>query len=119
MGRFTYPWCSAGALRAPELRFELKGLQVTKYDMTTSNNVKGILNNTSLDQHKCLNNNCFAVAFYSICYSIISSCSYWNSKTLDAIIQNGSQLNNVIKSRLSLIVRVTIVLNRTVVVDSD
>ena len=22
MGRFTYPWCSAGALRAPELRHE-------------------------------------------------------------------------------------------------
>ena len=21
MGRFTYPWCSAGALRAPELRY--------------------------------------------------------------------------------------------------
>ena len=23
MGRFTYPWCSAGALRAPELRYNL------------------------------------------------------------------------------------------------
>ena len=22
MGRFTYPWCSAGALRAPELRYK-------------------------------------------------------------------------------------------------
>ena len=78
--------------------YELKGLQITKYDITTSNNVKDILKNTSLDQHKCLKNNCFAVAFYSICYSIISSCSYWNSKTLDAIIQNGSELNNVIKN---------------------
>ena len=78
--------------------YELKGLQITKYDITTSNNVKDILNNTSLDQHKCLKNNCFAVAFYSVCYSIISSCSYWNSKTLDAIIQNGSELNSVIKN---------------------
>ena len=24
MGRFTYPWCSAGALRAPELRYNLR-----------------------------------------------------------------------------------------------
>ena len=62
--------------------YELKGLKITKYDITASNNVKGILKNTSLDQHKCLKNNCFAVAFYSICYSSISSCSYWNSKTL-------------------------------------
>ena len=23
MGRFTYPWCSAGALRAPELRYKV------------------------------------------------------------------------------------------------
>ena len=23
MGRFTYPWCSAGALRTPELRYYL------------------------------------------------------------------------------------------------
>ena len=25
MGRFTYPWCSAGALRAPELRYYKAG----------------------------------------------------------------------------------------------
>ena len=24
MGRFTYPWCSTGALRAPELRYHLQ-----------------------------------------------------------------------------------------------
>ena len=24
MGRFTYPWCSAGALRAPELRYNAR-----------------------------------------------------------------------------------------------
>ena len=29
MGRFTYPWCSAGALRAPELRYK-KGKSPTK-----------------------------------------------------------------------------------------
>ena len=23
MGRFTYPWCSAGALRAAELRYDI------------------------------------------------------------------------------------------------
>ena len=33
------------------------------------------------------------------CYSIISPCSYWNSNTLDAIIENGSQLNNTMQSK--------------------
>ena len=27
MGRFTYPWCSAGALRAPELRYYFFGYE--------------------------------------------------------------------------------------------
>ena len=37
------------------------------------------------------------------CYSIISPCSYWNSNTLDAIIENGSQLNNTMHSKHCLI----------------
>ena len=37
------------------------------------------------------------------CYSIISPCSYWNSNTLDAIIENGSQLNNTMQSKHCLI----------------
>ena len=39
MGRFTYPWCSAGALRSPELRYykqveytDKKGKKKTKID---------------------------------------------------------------------------------------
>ena len=28
MGRFTYPWCSAGALRAPELRYKEEGHEI-------------------------------------------------------------------------------------------
>ena len=36
------------------------------------------------------------------CYSIISPCSYWNSNTLDAIIENGSQLNNTMQSKYCL-----------------
>ena len=38
------------------------------------------------------------MALYSIWYSIISPCGYWSSNTLDAIIQNGSQLNNAMQS---------------------
>lgn len=75
--------------------FELKGLQMTKYDMAISNNVREILNRSS-GQDKCYKDHCFAIVLYSICYSIISPCSYWNSNTLHAIIENGSQLNNTI-----------------------
>ena len=31
-----------------------------------------------------------AVAFYAICFSVLKPCSYWNSDTLDAIVQFGN-----------------------------
>ena len=39
-----------------------------------------------------------SIDLYSICYSIISPCGYWNSNTLDAIIQNGTRLDNTMQS---------------------
>ena len=67
--------------------YELKGLQVTKYDMAISNNVREVLKRSS-GQHKCYKDHCFAVVLYSLCYLIILPRSYWNSNTLDAIIEN-------------------------------
>ena len=55
--------------------------------------------NTPSDQQNCFKNHyCFAIDLYSLCYSIISLCGYWNSNTLDAIIQNGTRLNNTMQS---------------------
>jgi len=83
--------------------YELKGLQITKYDMAMSNNVREVQVLKGSGQHKCFKDHCFAVVLYSICYSIISPCSYWNSNTLDAIIENGSQLNNTMHNEHSLV----------------
>ena len=81
---------------------ELKGLHITKYDMMASKSVNDVLNTPS-DQQNCLkNHHCFALALYSICYSIISPCGYWNSNTSDAIIQNGTQLNNTVQNEHQL-----------------
>ena len=77
---------------------ELKGLQITKYDMTISNIIREVLKRSS-GQHKCYKDHCFAVVLYSICYLIISPCSYWYPNTLDAIIENRSQLNNSMHSK--------------------
>ena len=67
--------------------YELKGLQITKCDMAICNNVREVLKRSS-GQHKCYKDHCFAVVLYSLCYLIILPCSYWNSNTLDAIIEN-------------------------------
>ena len=46
----------------------------------------------SSGQDKCYKDHCFAVVLYSVCYSIIFPCSYWNSNTLHAIIEMGLSL---------------------------
>ena len=66
--------------------------------MTISNIIREALKRSS-GQHKCYKDHCFAVVLYSICYLIISPCSYWYSNTLDAIIKNRSQLNNSMHSK--------------------
>ena len=64
--------------------------------MAISNNVREVLKryqvNTSVTLRPLF---CSSSLF---CYSIISPCSYWNSNTLDAIIENGPQLNNKMHS---------------------
>ena len=61
--------------------------------MAISNNVREALKGSS-GQHKCYKDHRLTIVPYSICYSVISPCSCWNSNTLHAIIENGSQLNN-------------------------
>ena len=37
----------------------------------------------------CSCKECCAISFYSICFSILKSCNYWTSQTVDSIIENG------------------------------
>ena len=64
--------------------FELKGVNINK-----------VQNSTLFQSHACetrkFNVSC-AVAVYSLCYSVIKSCSYWNSNTLSDVIQYGKRL---------------------------
>ena len=39
------------------------------------------------------------VAVYSLCYSIMKSCGYWNSNTLSSIIDGGKQLSKNLSSQ--------------------
>ena len=34
---------------------------------------------------------CCALSFYSICFSVVKACTYWNSQTLEAIIDHGNE----------------------------
>ena len=45
---------------------------------------------TILDTSTCavsVTNSC-AISFYAICFSVLKACSFWNSDTLDAIVES-------------------------------
>ena len=48
MGRFTYPWCSAGALRAPELRYNLSQASFRRHSLHNSINTVPQVNSKTI-----------------------------------------------------------------------
>ena len=66
--------------------FEFKGVKIHK----VQGNVRD--NENFLHEGSYFNLSC-TVALYSICYSIMKSCGYWNSSTISSIIVGGKQLS--------------------------
>ena len=60
--------------------FEVKGIKIAKVYIN-------IAENNSF----CPCKQCCALALYSLCYSVIKPCSYWDSNTLAAIVNNGTK----------------------------
>ena len=44
------------------------------------------------EEHNCSCKQCSAVGLYAMCYSVAKSCSYWNSRTLCCIADQGNKL---------------------------
>ena len=64
MGRFTYPWCSAGALRAPELRYYLYCHHLIKKNWTVCKRHFAIKVIASGPQGTCLGTALWTLNFY-------------------------------------------------------
>ena len=55
-------------------------------------------NITNLNANGIPLRSCCALSFYSICFSVIKACSYWNSDTLDSISEHGGIFYTQIQS---------------------
>ena len=78
--------------------FELRGVKFTcEQFQQISTNLQAVdISELSFSKCPSLTNNTFnasgqscAICLYSICFSIISSCSYWNDSTLQAVAKHG------------------------------
>jgi len=67
--------------------FELKGVQVND-DIIQTNNIQ---TENCFDQYTTFNQS-YTVAMYSLCYSLMKQCGYWNANTLSTIVNNGNEL---------------------------
>ena len=64
--------------------YELRGVQISTYEVTRVNNLR--------EEHNCSCKQCSAVGLYAMCHSVAKSCSYWNSRTLCCIADQGNKL---------------------------
>ena len=65
--------------------FEVKGVHINEVQNST------VLPHNYAHETVNFNLSC-AVAIYSLCYSIVKSCSYWNSNSIATIVDNGKRL---------------------------
>ena len=63
--------------------YELRGVQISTYEITAVNSLR--------EKHNCSCKQCCAVGLYAMCYSVAKSCSYWNSRTLCCIADQGNK----------------------------
>ena len=67
--------------------FEVKGVHINDVQNRT------VLPHNYAHETVNFNLSC-AVPMYSLCYSIVKSCSYWNSNTIATIVDNGKRLGD-------------------------
>ncbi|CAB4020738.1 Hypothetical predicted protein [Paramuricea clavata] len=85
-------------------QFELRGINIEEVQANCDQNLNNSIRNSALsgnasDESKstdvsCLCRQCCAISLYSICYSVIKPCNYWDSNTVAAVVYFGTTLYN-------------------------
>ena len=97
----------------PDVLFELKGIKITVAQFTNCHTNNSDTNMCPSTSDKFNSAKCCAICYYSICFSTISACSYWNDQTLSAIIEHADLhyqkgLNNEMSSHVIICHKVLI-----------
>ena len=92
------------SLYSENSRFELKGINIEEVQANGDQNLNNNIRNSALSGNaseesestdvSCLCKQCYAISLYSICYSVIKPCNYWDSNTVAAVVYFGTTLYN-------------------------
>ena len=73
--------------------YEARGVRIHKMQSDSDNCVVGYneecIPSVSKQDNLCPCKECCAISFYSICFSTINSCLYWNTDTVQSIVEHG------------------------------
>ena len=124
----------------PGISFELRGVHITKVQTQVSeitqikavqcqqsfacqssddNDNNNDLINDDIESVASFMKCCCAISFYSICFSIIKPCSYWNESTLDAICDYGNTFNEKLRVKSEQRLSINDFPNRLQIYDAD
>ena len=73
--------------------YEVKDVRIQEMHIDNGNDTAGCseecISSISKQGNLCPCKECCAISFYSICFSTIKSCAYWNSDIVESIAENG------------------------------
>ena len=92
------------SLYSENSQFELRGINIEEVQANGDQNLNNSIRNSDLsgdgsEESKStdvsqLCRQCCAISLYSICYSVIKPCNYWDSSTVSAVVYFGTNLYN-------------------------
>ena len=92
------------SLYSENSQFELKGINIDEAQTNGVENVNSNIRNSQLSNNaslefnsfevSCLCRQCCAISLYSICYSVVKLCNYWDSNTVATVAYFGTNLYN-------------------------
>jgi hypothetical protein len=92
------------SLYSENSQFELRGINIEEVQANGDQNLNNNIRNSALSGNaseesestdvSCLCKQCYAISLYSICYSAIKPCNYWDSNTVAAVVYFGTTLYN-------------------------
>jgi hypothetical protein len=92
------------SLYSENSQFELRGINIEELQPNDNQNLNNSIRNSAVSGNaseeskttdvSCSCRQCCAISLYSICYSIIKPCNYWDSNTVAAVVYFGTTLYN-------------------------
>ena len=68
--------------------YEVKGVHIANFEVDLFSSSVEYCSISNVNSYQCSYKQCCAITVDAMCYSVISSCGFWTSGTLSALVSN-------------------------------